>query len=132
VPMKADLIIERLEHVRATGKNRWIARCPAHQDSSPSLVITQPDNERVLIHCHAGCSTGDILDSLGLDWGALMPDKGMTYSATRITRKDEPLVDQMLIEISKSMASRGERMTEADKSAVLGARLRLLQAGRKG
>jgi len=41
-------------------------------------------------------------------------------------------VDQMLIEISKSMASRGERMTEADKSAVLGARLRLLQAGRKG
>ena len=130
--MKADLIIERLEHVRATGKNRWIARCPAHNDSSPSLVITQPDNERVLIHCHAGCSTGDILDSMGLDWGALMPDKGMTYSATRITRKDEPLVDQMLIEISKSMASRGERMTEADKSAVLGARLRLLQAGRKG
>jgi len=95
-------------------------------------VITQPDNDRVLIHCHAGCSTGDILDSMGLDWGALMPDKGMTYSATRITRKDEPLVDQMLIEISKSMASRGERMTEADKSAVLGARLRLLQAGRKG
>ena len=70
VPMKADLIIERLEHVRATGKNRWIARCPAHQDSSPSLVITQPDNERVLIHCHAGCSTGDILDSMGLDWGS--------------------------------------------------------------
>ena len=130
--MKADLIIERLEHVRASGKNRWIARCPAHKDSSPSLVISQPDNERVLIHCHAGCSTGDILDSIGLDWGALMPDKGMTYSATRITRKDEPIVDQMLIEISKSMVSRGERMTEADKSAVLGARLRLLQAGRKG
>ena len=130
--MKAHLITERLEHCRASGNNRWIARCPAHKDSSPSLVISQPDNERVLIHCHAGCSTGDILDSIGLDWGALMPDKGMTYSATRITRKDEPLVDQMLIEISKSMASRGERMTEADKSAVLGARLRLLQAGRKG
>ena len=128
--MKADLIIERLEHVRATGKNRWIARCPAHKDSSPSLVITQPDNERVLIHCHAGCSTGDILDSMGLDWGALMPDKGMTYSATRITRKDAPLVDEMMIEISKSMLSRGERMTELDKQAVLGARLRVLQANR--
>jgi predicted protein tyrosine phosphatase len=128
--MKADQIIERLEHCKPSGTNRWIARCPAHKDSSPSLVISQPDAERVLIHCHAGCSTGDILDSLGLDWGALMPDKGMSYSATRITRKDAPLVDQMLIEISKSMLSRGERMSELDKQAVLGARLRVLQANR--
>lgn len=125
--MKADLIIERLEHVRATGKNRWIARCPAHKDSSPSLVITQPDNDRVLIYCHAGCSTGDILDSVGLDWGALMPDKGMTYSATRITRKDEPIVDEMLIEISQAMFLRGERLSEMDKQLVLNARLRVLK-----
>ena len=129
--MKADKIIERLEHCKPSGANRWIARCPAHKDSSPSLVISQPDNERVLIHCHAGCSTGDILDSIGLDWGALMPDKGMTYSATRITRKDAPLVDEMLVEISRSMLARNERMSEADKNLVLGARLRLLQAGRK-
>ena len=125
--MKADLIIERLEHCRASGNNRWIARCPAHKDSSPSLVISQPDSERVLIHCHAGCSTGDILDSIGLDWGALMPDKGMTYSATRITRKDEPLVDEMLIEISQAMFLRGERLSEMDKQAVLNARLRVLK-----
>jgi hypothetical protein len=56
-----------------------------------------------------------------------MPDKGMTYSATRITRKDEPLVDEMLIEISKSMLSRGERLSEMDKQAVLNARLRVLK-----
>ena len=129
--MKADKIIERLEHCKPSGTNRWIARCPAHKDSSPSLVISQPDNERVLIYCHAGCSTGDILDSIGLDFGALMPDKGMTYSATRITRKDAPLVDEMLVEISRSMLARNERMSEADKNLVLGARLRLLQAGRK-
>ena len=128
--MKADLIIERLEHCRATGPNRWIARCPAHKDSSPSLVITQPDSERVLIHCHAGCSAGDILDSLGLDWGALMPDKDSSFSATRITRKDAPIVDEMMIEISRSMLARGERMSEMDKQAVLGAKLRVLQASR--
>ena len=56
-----------------------------------------------------------------------MPDKGMTYSATRITRKDEPIVDEMLIEISKSMLSRGERLSEMDKQAVLNARLRVLK-----
>ena len=127
--MKADLIIERLEHCRATGSNRWIARCPAHKDSSPSLVITQPDSERVLIHCHAGCSAGDILDSIGLDWGALMPDKGLSFSATRITRKDAPIVDEMLVEISQAMLARGERMSEADKQTVLSAKLRLLTRG---
>ena len=127
--MKADLIIERLEHCRATGSNRWIARCPAHKDSSPSLVITQPDNERVLIHCHAGCSAGDILDSIGLDWGALMPDKDSSFSATRITRKDTPIVDEMLVEISQAMLARGERMSEADKQTVLSAKLRLLTRG---
>ena len=127
--MKADLIIERLEHCRATGSNRWIARCPAHKDSSPSLVITQPDNERVLIHCHAGCSAGDILDSIGLDWGALMPDKGLSFSATRITRKDAPIVDEMLVEISQAMLARAERMSEADKQTVLSAKLRLLTRG---
>lgn len=127
--MKADLIIERLEHCRATGSNRWIARCPAHKDSSPSLVITQPDNERVLIHCHAGCSAGDILDSIGLDWGALMPDSSLSFSATRITRKDAPIVDEMLVEISQAMLARGERMSEADKQTVLSAKLRLLTRG---
>ena len=128
--MKANLIIERLEHCRATGSNRWIARCPAHKDSSPSLVITQPDNDRVLIHCHAGCPPGAILDALRLDWGALMPDKDSSYSATRITPKDTPIVDEMLVEISKSMLARGERMSELDKQTVLNAKLRLLRANK--
>jgi hypothetical protein len=56
-----------------------------------------------------------------------MPDKGMTYSATRITRKDEPIVDEMLIEISQAMLSRGERLSEMDKQLVLNARLRVLK-----
>lgn len=126
--MKADAIIERLEHVRRTGSARWIAKCPAHKDSSPSLVISQPDNDRVLIHCHAGCSPGDILDSLSLDWGALMPDQDSSYRATRITRQDKDIVDQMTIEIAESMYARGERLSEVDKQRVLSARLRALQA----
>lgn len=127
--MKANLIIERLEYCRATASNRWIARCPAHKDASPSLVITQPDPERVLIHCHAGCPPGSILDSLGLDWGALMPSKDSSYSATRITQKDAPIVDEMIVEISRAMLSRGERMTEAEKRSVMDAKLRLLRKG---
>jgi hypothetical protein len=59
-----------------------------------------------------------------------MPDKDSSFSATRITRKDAPIVDEMMIEISRSMLARGERMSEMDKQAVLGAKLRVLQASR--
>jgi len=36
-------------------------------------------------------------------------------------------VDQMLIEISQAMVSRGERLSEMDKQLVLNARLRVLK-----
>lgn len=49
-------------------KGRWHgsygkARCPAHNDDSPSLSIT-PGEKAVLFHCFAGCSQADIIDAL--------------------------------------------------------------------
>jgi DNA primase len=48
-----------------------MARCPAHKDRTPSLSIREVDR-KVLLHCHAGCSQGDVIDALkhrGL-WGS--------------------------------------------------------------
>jgi hypothetical protein len=42
---------------------RWMARCPAHEDGTPSLSIAQ-SGERVLVHCHAGCGQERVLDVL--------------------------------------------------------------------
>jgi hypothetical protein len=58
-----------------------------------------------------------------------MPDKDSSFSATRITKKDAPIVDEMLVEISRAMFNRGERLSELDKQAVLSAKLRLLTRG---
>lgn len=44
-----------------------MARCPAHDDKTPSLSITEAD-DRVLLHCHAGCITESVLSAVGLDW----------------------------------------------------------------
>lgn len=33
----------------------WTARCPAHDDKSPSLSISADWDGRPLVHCHAGC-----------------------------------------------------------------------------
>ena len=52
-------------HPRQTG-GRWQAQCPAHEDSIPSLSITQGHTQDVLIKCFAGCDWKDVLGKLGL------------------------------------------------------------------
>lgn len=54
----------------ATG---WAARCPAHEDRSPSLSISETETGSVLVYCFAGCLTVDIINTLGLNFVDLFP-----------------------------------------------------------
>jgi putative DNA primase/helicase len=42
----------------------WTARCPAHDDRSPSLSIRDADDNKVLVHCHAGCDQERVIAAL--------------------------------------------------------------------
>src|SRR5687768_7447771 len=42
----------------------WKARCPVHDDHTPSLSIKEGDDGRPLVHCHAGCAQDDVLADL--------------------------------------------------------------------
>ena len=70
-----DALLSRLDGVRETGSGKYIARCPAHDDRSPSLAITSCDDGRILIHCFAGCETEDVLTAIGLTFADLMPER---------------------------------------------------------
>ena len=70
--MSAVDLLERLEAVRVTGPNRWIARCPAHDDRSPSLSV-RDTGERLLLHCFAGCDACDVVRAVGLELADLFP-----------------------------------------------------------
>ena len=72
--MSAEMLITRLHGVKNTGPNRWLARCPAHDDRSPSLSITDRDG-RVLLHCFGGCETEDVLGAVGLRFSDIMPER---------------------------------------------------------
>jgi DNA primase len=63
--MSAEDFIWLLDGVRRSGTG-WRALCPAHDDSSPSLSVTEAD-DRLLVYCHAGCSVDEIIDVLGLE-----------------------------------------------------------------
>jgi putative DNA primase/helicase len=42
----------------------WIARCPAHDDREPSLSITNAEDGKVLVYCHAGCEQREVIAAL--------------------------------------------------------------------
>jgi hypothetical protein len=71
--MDIDDVLSRLDGVRGSG-GKWVSKCPAHQDRSPSLAITENDGT-ILMHCFAGCSVEQITDALGIDLADLFPEK---------------------------------------------------------
>ena len=54
---------------------QYLVRCPAHDDRRPSLAIRERDDGSLLVRCHAGCATEDILDALGFDFADLYPER---------------------------------------------------------
>jgi putative DNA primase/helicase len=65
-------VLLALKNVRGRG-GAWTARCPAHEDRSPSLSIKEGHGGRVLLRCHAGCTTEAIVAALGLTMADLFP-----------------------------------------------------------
>ena len=115
--MTAQAIVDRLDFCRQSGSGEWLARCPAHQDRSPSLSIKQLDDGRVLIHCHAGCGALDIITAVGLEWGALFPEGDREYHRLQQKRRQET-VDELVLEIAFSDMERGAKFSREDKDRL--------------
>ncbi|NNN00044.1 MAG: hypothetical protein HKL91_09625 [Candidatus Eremiobacteraeota bacterium] len=63
--MTTNDLLQRLHGVRQS-RDAWIARCPAHDDRSPSLSIKEGRDGRILVRCWAGCSLPEICSALGI------------------------------------------------------------------
>lgn len=63
-----------LKKVKKVGQDKWVASCPAHNDKSPSLAVTQKPDGIILVKCF-GCGANglDVINALGLDPSSLFP-----------------------------------------------------------
>lgn len=68
-------LLSRLDSVKKTGSASWLARCPCHEDRTPSLSIREAGDGRVLINDFGGCGAADIVAAVGLDLADLFPPK---------------------------------------------------------
>src|SRR4051794_31623344 len=71
--MNAEEIVNRFENPRRSEKG-WSLRCPAHDDRNNSLSLSVGDDGKILIHCHVGCPTEDVLERKGLKITDLFTD----------------------------------------------------------
>ncbi len=81
--MSAAALLVRLDGVRSTGHDRWIARCSAHDDKRPSLSIRETDDGKVLAYCFGGCSILAVASAVGISVADLFPARQARYETNR-------------------------------------------------
>lgn len=95
---RAKNIVERLGGTWRGSRGE--CRCPAHDDSSPSLSVRLGDSA-ILFHCFAGCANLDVLralrrlklhDRAPLAMPASSPARDMGALALRLWRASEPVI----------------------------------------
>ncbi|MBE7562242.1 hypothetical protein H7F10_04560 [Acidithiobacillus sp. HP-6] len=74
-------VLSSLDSVKKTAPDRWMAKCPAHNDRRPSLSVRETEDGTVLLHCFAGCGAQEITSALGLSGSDLFPPSDR-YSVT--------------------------------------------------
>lgn len=69
-----DKVLDTLNVERRNGSSAE-AHCPAHDDNQASLSVSEGREGKVLLKCHAGCSTEEVIAAAGLEWSDLFPQK---------------------------------------------------------
>jgi len=78
---KLSEVLSRLENVRKVA-GQYLASCPAHEDSSPSLAVRAGDTG-IVVYCHAGCTTKAVLAAIDLTWNDLFWDRKTSREAKK-------------------------------------------------
>ncbi|MSR08856.1 MAG: DNA primase [Gammaproteobacteria bacterium] len=133
--MTAEVLLSRLEKVRQTGRDTWVALCPAHDDTRPSLAIRGLSDGQVLLFCRSrDCAVEDIVAAVGLTMAVLFPDRP-TSPYSRPQRHRWPPADLLrmagrdarVVGIGALMMTSGDPLSEVDRQCILDAATRLIR-----
>ena len=66
--MEISALLSKLDGVKEMPSG-YAAKCPAHEDRVASLMVNRGKSQPIVVHCHAGCSTEDVLAAVGCTVG---------------------------------------------------------------
>jgi hypothetical protein len=90
-----ETILDRLQRVKRI-PGGYLASCPVPShgqgkgDRRPSLSISEGNDGRALVSCHAGCTTYDVLSAIELKPADLFPDNGTSSGRLKMRQRREP------------------------------------------
>lgn len=86
-------ILQRLEGVKGRD-GKYMARCPNHGDSNPSLSVSLGDDNKILLKCFAGCSTEAIVWSMGLEPKDLFAEPAAAFPTYGESKANQPATQE--------------------------------------
>lgn len=108
--------------LKQVGSNRYVARCPAHHEKTPSLSITVMDDGKTVAYCF-GCGADGIgiVESLGLKPSDLFPE-GDDFNREEYKHKKQIqfqrkqfMEDYRLIKLGESDLAKGKKFNDHDR-----------------
>ena len=83
-----DEVLQRFNRIKRLNEKSYQVECPCHHDKMQSLTITDK-GDKIVMKCHAGCDTEDIIAAVGLTF----KDLGSKETAAATTWRDNLLSD---------------------------------------
>lgn len=121
-PHQATNILSHLEKLKRLSEGRYIALCPCHNDSKPSLNVTIKPDGVIVMHCFSCQVNGlAICDALGIEPSALFPQtdnvhyekqKRIGFSCWQLLHALEK--DLLAVLIAAKMLVNGEILPQSD------------------
>jgi hypothetical protein len=117
-------ILDRLRSVGSTYRLRpdgqsARAKCPAHHDQKPSLLVTCYEN-KVVVKCFGGCVKRDVLARLGLTYGDLYYGPRVRQVSQVVAKYPYTDVDVQLIAEKVRLSPKGFRWRVPDPATADG------------
>lgn len=110
--MTLQEFLSHLQGVKGSG-TQYSACCPAHGDTHQSLSVSVGKDGRVLMKCHAGCSTEDIVWAMGLQLKDLFVD---ITPEQAFQKQGKPQVVATYQYVDAAGQTIAEKLRRADKS----------------
>ena len=116
-----------------SGKDEYQCLCPAHNDKTASLSIKNLPDERILIHCFAGCAANDILGAVGLTFNDIVPKRLGDFKP--VSKPFNPYAvlkaisnETLLVALAGLEVANGKTLPQEDKDRLMIAVNRLREA----
>jgi len=125
--MPVEIVLDALRakgiYLKKEGKG-WKARCPLHDDKTPSLQISEGKGSRALIHCFSGCKIEEILAALNLNMSDMFTGRKQIYLTVEELASAKNLPKHFLLELGVKDFHGSVKITYRDLDSSLECRQR--------